>query len=409
MEKVAFNVQEIRKEFPFINRKVNGKKLIYFDNGATSQKPQSVINRLTNFYTNENANIHRGVHTLSQEATSAYEESRINIQQYIGAKHSHEIIFTKGTTDSINIVAFSFGEHLKEGDEVIISAMEHHSNIVPWQMLCERKGCRLRVIPMNQAGELLLDEYSNLLSSKTKLVAVTHISNALGTINDVKTIIEKAHQVGAKVLIDGAQSIQHTKVDVEALDCDFYAFSGHKLFGPTGVGVLYGKEELLNDMPPYQGGGDMISEVSFERTTYNTLPHKFEAGTPHIAGGIGLGEAFHFLNSLDIDQVEAHEKELLDYATMRLKKIEGIKFYGEAKNKTSVISFLVEGTHPYDVGTLLDKMGIAVRTGHHCTQPIMNFYNIPGTIRVSFALYNTKEEIDLLITALDRIIPMLKN
>lgn len=409
MEKVAFNVQEIRKEFPFINRKVNGKKLIYFDNGATSQKPQSVINRLTNFYTNENANIHRGVHTLSQEATSAYEESRINIQQYIGAKHSHEIIFTKGTTDSINIVAFSFGEHLKEGDEVIISAMEHHSNIVPWQMLCERKGCRLRVIPMNQAGELLLDEYSNLLSSKTKLVAVTHISNALGTINDVKTIIEKAHQVGAKVLIDGAQSIQHTKVDVEALDCDFYAFSGHKLFGPTGVGVLYGKEELLNDMPPYQGGGDMISEVSFERTTYNTLPHKFEAGTPHIAGGIGLGEAFHFLNSLDIDQVEAHEKELLDYATMRLKKIEGIKFYGEAKNKTSVISFLVEGTHPYDVGTLLDKMGIAVRTGHHCTQPIMNFYNIPGTIRVSFALYNTKEEIDLLITALDRIIPMLKD
>lgn len=409
MEKVAFNVQEIRKEFPFINRKVNGKKLIYFDNGATSQKPQSVINRLTNFYTNENANIHRGVHTLSQEATSAYEESRINIQQYIGAKHSHEIIFTKGTTDSINIVAFSFGEHLKEGDEVIISAMEHHSNIVPWQMLCERKGCRLRVIPMNQAGELLLDEYSNLLSSKTKLVAVTHISNALGTINDVKTIIEKAHQVGAKVLIDGAQSIQHTKVDVEALDCDFYAFSGHKLFGPTGVGVLYGKEELLNDIPPYQGGGDMISEVSFERTTYNTLPHKFEAGTPHIAGGIGLGEAFHFLNSLDIDQVEAHEKELLDYATMRLKKIEGIKFYGEAKNKTSVISFLVEGTHPYDVGTLLDKMGIAVRTGHHCTQPIMNFYNIPGTIRVSFALYNTKEEIDLLITALDRIIPMLKN
>jgi len=409
MEKVAFNVQEIRKEFPFINRKVNGKKLIYFDNGATSQKPQRVIDRLTNFYTNENANIHRGVHTLSQEATSAYEESRINIQQYIGAKHSHEIIFTKGTTDSINLVAFSFGEHLKEGDEVMISAMEHHSNIVPWQMLCERKGCRLRVIPMSQAGELLLDEYNNLLSSKTKLVAVTHISNALGTINDVKTIIEKAHQVGAKVLIDGAQSIQHTKVDVEALDCDFYAFSGHKLFGPTGVGVLYGKEELLNDMSPYQGGGDMISEVSFERTTYNTLPHKFEAGTPHIAGGIGLGEAFHFLNSLDIDQVEAYEKELLDYATMRLKKIEGIKFYGEAKNKTSVISFLVEGTHPYDVGTLLDKMGIAVRTGHHCTQPIMNFYNIPGTIRVSFALYNTKEEIDLLITALDRIIPMLKD
>ena len=409
MEKVAFNVQEIRKEFPFINRKVNGKELIYFDNGATSQKPQRVIDRLTNFYANENANIHRGVHTLSQEATSAYEESRINIQQYIGAKHSHEIIFTKGTTDSINLVAFSFGEFLKADDEVVISAMEHHSNIVPWQMLCEKKGCKLRVIPMNQNGELLLDEYNNLLSSKTKLVAVTHISNALGTINDVKSIIEKAHQVGAKVLIDGAQSIQHTKVDVDALDCDFYAFSGHKLFGPTGVGVLYGKEELLNEMSPYQGGGDMISEVTFEKTTYNTLPHKFEAGTPHIAGGIGLGEAFHFLNSLDMDQVEAHEKELLDYATMKLKKIEGIKFYGEAKDKTSVISFLVEGTHPYDVGTLLDKMGIAVRTGHHCTQPIMNFYDIPGTIRVSFAFYNTKEEIDLLITALDRIIPMLKD
>jgi cysteine desulfurase/selenocysteine lyase len=409
MEKVAFNVEEIRKEFPFIDIHVNGKKLVYFDNGATSQKPKSVVDRISKFYANENANIHRGVHTLSQEATSAYEEARINIQEYIGAKHSHEIIFTKGTTDSINLVAFSFGELLKAGDEIIISAMEHHSNIVPWQMLCERKGCKLNVIPMNQEGELLLDEYNQLLSPKTKLVAVTHISNSLGTINDVKYITDEAHRVGAKVLIDGAQSIQHTKVDVQALDCDFYAFSGHKLFGPTGVGILYGKEEILNQMPPYQGGGDMIKEVTFEKTTYNTLPHKFEAGTPHIAGGIGLGEAFNFLKSLDMVKVEEHEKELLEYATSKLKKIEGIKFYGEAKNKASVISFLIDGTHPYDVGTLLDKMGVAVRTGHHCTQPIMDFYNIPGTIRASFALYNTKEEIDTMISALDRIIPMLKD
>jgi cysteine desulfurase/selenocysteine lyase len=409
MEKVAFNIVEIRKEFPFVDTNVNGKKLVYFDNGATSQKPKCVVDRISRFYAKENANIHRGVHTLSQEATSAYEEARINIQQYIGANHSHEIIFTKGTTDSINLVAFSFGELLKEGDEIIISAMEHHSNIVPWQMLCERKGCKLKVIPMNQKGELILDEYNKMLSSRTKLVAVTHISNALGTINDVKYITEEAHRVGAKVLIDGAQSIQHTKVDVAKLDCDFYAFSGHKLFGPTGVGVLYGKEELLNEMPPYQGGGDMIKEVSFEKTTYNTLPHKFEAGTPHIAGGIGLGEAFNFINSIDMEGAEAHEKELLNYATEKLKNIDGIKFYGEARNKTSVISFLVEGTHPYDVGTLLDKMGVAVRTGHHCTQPIMNFYNIPGTIRASFAFYNTKEEVDIMMGALERIIPMLKD
>jgi cysteine desulfurase/selenocysteine lyase len=409
MEKIAFNVEDIRKEFPFIDRQVNGKKLIYFDNGATSQKPKSVINRISKYYAVENANIHRGVHTLSQEATSAYEEARINIQEYIGASHSHEIIFTKGTTDSINLVAFSFGELLNEGDEIIISAMEHHSNIVPWQMLCERKGCELKVIPMNQNGELLLDEYDKLLSEKTKLVAVTHISNALGTVNDVKLITDRAHDVGAKVLIDGAQSIQHTKVDVKALDCDFYVFSGHKLFGPTGIGVLYGKEDLLNEMPPYQGGGDMIKEVSFEKTTYNTLPHKFEAGTPHIAGGIGLGEAFTFLKSLDMEKVKIHEKELLDYATGQLEKIEGIKFYGQAEDKASVVSFLIEGTHPYDVGTLLDKMGVAVRTGHHCTQPIMDFYNIPGTIRASFAFYNTKQEVDIMISALDRIIPMLKD
>lgn len=403
------DIQAIRSQFPILEEKVHGKPLVYFDNGATTQKPLSVIHRLSDYYTKENANIHRGVHTLSQEATTAYENARNTIQKYIGAKENHEVLFTKGTTDSINLVAYSFGELLQAGDEIIISAMEHHSNIVPWQLLCERKGCKLRFIPMDDKGDLMLDTYVDLLSEKTKLVAVTHISNSLGTVNDVKFIIDKAHGVGAKVLIDGAQSIQHIKVNVQELDCDFYAFSGHKLFGPTGIGVLYGKEEILNQMPPYQGGGDMIKEVKLEQSTYNTLPHKFEAGTPNIAGGIGLGTAFDFLNSLDMDKVHKHEQELLEYATTALKKIEGIQFYGQAKEKTSVISFLIEGLHPYDVGTLLDKMGIAVRTGHHCTQPIMDQFCIPGTIRVSFALYNTKEEIDLFIRALERIIPMLKN
>lgn len=403
------NIQDIRKQFPILSRKIHGKPLVYFDNGATTQKPLSVINRLNDYYAYENANIHRGVHHLSQEATSAYEEARIVIQEYLGAAHSHEIIFTKGTTDAINLVAFSFGSLLSKGDEIIISAMEHHSNIVPWQMLCERQGCTLRVIPMSKKGELDMEAYASMLNANTKLVAVTHISNALGTINDVKEMIAQAHEVGAKVLIDGAQSIQHIKVDVQALGCDFYAFSGHKLFGPTGVGVLYGKEDLLNSMPPYQGGGDMIKDVSFEKTTYNTLPHKFEAGTPHIAGGIGLGAAFEFIASLDMEAIELHETELLNYATEKLKAIEGLKIYGEATNKTSVVSFLVEGTHPYDVGTLLDKMGIAVRTGHHCTQPIMDFYGIPGTIRASFAFYNTKEEVDLMISALERIVPMLRD
>lgn len=403
------NIQDIREQFPILNRKIHGKPLVYFDNGATTQKPFSVINRLNDYYANENANIHRGVHHLSQEATSAYEEARITIQKYLGAAHSHEIIFTKGTTDAINLVAFSFGCLLSKGDEIIISAMEHHSNIVPWQLLCERQGCSLRVIPMSEKGELDMEAYASMLNTNTKMVAVTHISNALGTINDVKEMIAEAHEVGAKVLIDGAQSIQHIKVDVQALDCDFYAFSGHKLFGPTGVGVLYGKEDLLNSMPPYQGGGDMIKDVSFEKTTYNTLPHKFEAGTPHIAGGIGLGAAFEFIASLDMEAIELHETELLNYATEKLKAIEGLKIYGEATNKTSVVSFLIEGTHPYDVGTLLDKMGIAVRTGHHCTQPIMSFYGIPGTIRASFAFYNTKEEVDLMINALERIVPMLRD
>ena len=408
MNNQIFDIAEIRKQFPVLSRMVNGKQLVYFDNGATTQKPLLVTDRLNAYYTNENANIHRGVHTLSQEATTAYEEARTRIQSYINAKHNHEIIFTKGTTDSINLVAFSFGELLEAGDEVVISAMEHHSNIVPWQMLCERKNCKLRIIPMFESGELDMNAYEGLLSEKTKLVAVTHISNALGTINPVSDIIKKAHAVGAKVLIDGAQSIQHIPVDVQALNCDFYAFSGHKLFGPTGVGVLYGKENVLDSMPPYQGGGDMIKEVTLEKTTYNELPHKFEAGTPHIAGGIGLGAAFDFLASLDMEAVKEHEESLLNYATASLREVNGLKIYGEAKEKTSVISFLIDGTHPYDVGTLLDKMGIAVRTGHHCTQPIMDFYKIPGTIRASFALYNTKEEVDLMIKALARAIAVLR-
>jgi cysteine desulfurase/selenocysteine lyase len=409
METVKFDITELRQQFPTLSREIHGKPLVYFDNGATSQKPRSVIDRIARFYENENSNIHRGVHTLSQEATTAYEESRITIQRYLNAAHEHEVIFTKGTTDSINLVAFSFGELLNAGDEIIISAMEHHSNIVPWQMLCERKGCVLKVVPMTKSGELMLDEYQALLSEKTKLVSMTHISNSLGTINDVKEIIKRAHAVGAKVLIDGAQSIQHLKVDVQELDCDFFAFSGHKIFGPTGVGILYGKSSLLNQMPPYQGGGDMIKEVTFEKTTYNELPHKFEAGTPDIAGGIGLGAAFEFLNSLDMISVAQHEQELLEYAKDKLSGIEGIQFYGEAANKTSVISFLIDGTHPYDVGVLLDKMGIAVRTGHHCTQPVMQFFDIPGTIRASFAFYNTFEEVDEFIAALNRIVPMLKD
>lgn len=402
------DIQTLRSQFPILKEKIMGKPLVYLDNGATTQKPLSVINRLEEYYKTENANVHRGVHTLSQIATSAYEGARKTIQEYLGADHSYEILFTKGTTDSINTVAYSFGETLSKGDEIIISEMEHHSNIVPWQMLCERKGCELKVIPMDDKGNLLMDKYEELLSSKTKLVSVTHVSNSLGTINDVKTIIDKAHAVGAKVLIDGAQSIQHLPVNVKELNCDFYALSGHKVFGPTGIGVLYGKEDVLNSMPPYQGGGDMIKEVSFEKTTYNELPYKFEAGTPNIAGAIGLGAAFEFLNTLDMEEVEAYEKELLEYAADALKGIDGIKFYGEADKKTSVISFLIDGLHPYDVGTLLDKMGIAVRTGHHCTQPIMDKFCIPGTIRASFSLYNTKEDVDILVEALHKIVPILK-
>ncbi|MBM3430889.1 MAG: cysteine desulfurase [Bacteroidetes bacterium] len=406
--KKNFNVREIREQFPALRQQVYGKNLIYFDNGATSQKPQLVLDAINKFYSKENANIHRGVHFMSQKATTEYEESRKRIQRYINARKSEEIIFTKGTTDGINLVASSFGELLKAGDEIIISAMEHHSNIVPWQMLCMRKGLSLRVAPINEKGELLLETFKQMLSKKTKLVAITQISNTLGTVNPIKDIVSAAHDVGAKVLVDGAQSIQHMKIDVKEMNCDFYVFSSHKVFGPTGIGVLYGKEELLDAMPPYQGGGDMISRVTFERTTYNELPFKFEAGTPHIAGGICLGKAFEFLESIDLKAAEEHERSLAKYAEDILDTFEGLKIIGEAKNKTSVVSFSVKGIHPFDIGTLLDKQGIAVRTGHHCTQPLMDFFKIPGTVRASFAFYNTKQEIDTFVEALEKSLNMLK-
>lgn len=403
------NLKVIRKDFPILQREVNGKSLVYFDNGATSQKPQQVIDAINKYYTFENSNIHRGIHTLSQEATNAYEIARKKLQTFINAKHAHEIIFTKGTTDSINLVAATFGKkHLKKGDEIIISTMEHHSNIVPWQMICEEKEAILKVIPINEKGELLIEEFEKLLSKKTKMVAITHVSNTLGTINPIKQIIEKAHQKNAFVLIDGAQAVPHTKVDVQDLDCDFYAFSGHKMFGPTGVGILYGKETILNELPPYQGGGDMIKTVTFEKTTYNELPHKFEAGTPNIVGGIGLGVAIDYINKIGLDKIESYEHQLLSYATDQIKLIEGVRIIGEASDKASVLSFLVDGTHPSDIGMIIDKLGIAIRTGHHCTEPLMNRFNIPGTARASFAFYNTIEEIDIFIAALKRAVTMLK-
>ena len=403
------NIEEIRKDFPILHRQVNGKPLIYFDNGATSQKPQQVIDVINRYYQHENSNIHRGIHTLSQEATDAYEKARTTVQQFINAQHNHEVIFTSGTTGSINLVASSFGKkYIHAGDEIIISTMEHHSNIVPWQMLCEEKGAVLKIIPISDKGELLMDEFKKLLSSKTKLVAVTHVSNTLGTINPVKEIIKLAKAAGAFVLIDGAQAVPHAKVDVQDLDCDFYAFSAHKMFGPTGVGILYGKEAILNELPPYQGGGDMIKTVTFEKTTYNELPHKFEAGTPNIVGGLGLAAAIDYMNHIGIENIEAYEHELLNYATQKIKKIEGVRIIGEAANKASVLSFLVDGTHPSDIGMIIDKLGIAIRTGHHCTEPLMNRFNIPGTARASFAFYNTKEEIDTFILALERALKMLK-
>ena len=405
--KTVLDVEKVRKDFPILSRKVNGKPLVYFDNAASSQKPQSVIDATNKYYSFENANIHRGVHTLSQEATSAYETVREKVRAFINANKSHEIIFNKGTTDGINLVASSFGKNnIGEGDEVLISAMEHHSNIVPWQMICEEKRATLKVIPINNDGELMMDEFRKLLSKKTKIVAVTHISNSLGTVNPVKEIIAAAHEKGIPVLIDGAQAIHHTKVDVQDLDCDFYAFSAHKMYGPTGVGILYGKEELLNAMPPYQGGGDMIKTVTFEKTTYNELPHKFEAGTPNIAGGIAFGEAIDYINSLGVENIAAYENELTIYAQEQLNTVPGIQFIGKAKERASVISFLLNNIHPYDAGVILDKMGIAVRTGHHCTQPLMDRFKIPGTVRASFSFYNTKQEVDVLVTGLHKVIQM---
>jgi cysteine desulfurase/selenocysteine lyase len=402
-----FDVQKIRADFPILSQKVNGKPLVYFDNGATAQKPQVVIDAISKYYSKINANIHRGVHTLSQLATDAYEASRNTIQAHVNAKHNHEIIFTSGTTFGINLVANGLASLLKAGDEVMVSALEHHSNIVPWQFLCEKTGAKLVVIPMNDEGELVMAEFDKLLSPKTKIVAVNHISNALGTVNPVKYIIEKAHGVGAAVLLDGAQATPHLRPDVQALDCDFYVFSGHKICGPTGVGVLYGKEVWLNKLPPFLGGGEMIKEVSFEKTTYAELPHKFEAGTPNIAGGIVLGTAIDYMNNIGFDAIANYEKELLDYGTKRLLEIEGLRIYGTSTNKASVISFNIEGIHPYDIGTIIDKLGIAVRTGHHCAQPIMSYYNIPGTIRASFAFYNTKEEIDIFVEAVKKAQMML--
>jgi cysteine desulfurase/selenocysteine lyase len=390
-----------------LTQKVNGKPLVYFDNGATSQKPKVVIEAITKYYEEINANIHRGVHTLSQLATDAYEVSRQKIQNHINAKFSYEVIFTSGTTHAINLVANGFASFLKSGDEVLVSALEHHSNIVPWQMLCERTGAVLKVIPMNENGELIMSEYDRLLSDKTKIVTVNHISNALGTINPIEYMIEKAHQFGAAILIDGAQATPHLKPDVQALDCDFYVFSGHKICGPTGVGILYGKEAWLHKLPPYQGGGEMIATVTFEKTTYADLPHKFEAGTPNIEGGIVLGTAIDYMNEIGFENIAAHEHELLVYATEKLLQIEGLKIFGTATNKTSVISFNIEGIHPYDIGTIIDKLGIAVRTGHHCAQPIMDFFKIPGTIRASFAFYNSKEEIDIFVEALRKAKKML--
>ena len=406
---LMLDIQKIRAQFPILSQQVNGKPLVYFDNGATSQKPQIVIDAIVDYYSRYNANIHRGVHTLSQLATDAYEQARLKIQKHFNAKESYEIILTSGTTESINLIANSFESILQKGDEVIVSALEHHSNIVPWQMLCEKTGATLKVIPMNTDGELIMEEYDKLLSEKTKLVFCNHISNALGTINPIEEIIAKAHKVGAAVLIDGAQACPHLKPDVQALDVDFYVASAHKMCGPTGVGMLYGKEEWLRKLPPYKGGGEMIATVTFEKTTYADLPHKFEAGTPNICGGIAFGTAIDYMNSIGFDNIAAYEHELLVYGTQKLQEIEGVTIYGpkDLSKKASVISFNIEGIHPYDIGTIIDKLGIAVRTGHHCAQPIMDFYKIPGTIRASFAFYNTKEEIDTFVEAVKKAKIML--
>jgi cysteine desulfurase/selenocysteine lyase len=401
---VGLDIQKIRNDFPILKQEIYGKPLVYFDNGATTQKPQVVIDEINKIYSHENSNIHRGVHYLSEQLTQRFEEARKVIQKFINAKFDHEIIFTSGTTQSINTVAYSFGERfVNEEDEIIISTLEHHSNIVPWQLLCERKKARLKVIPINDDGELLIDEFEKLITSKTKIVAVNQVSNALGTVNDVKKIIDISHAHNIPVLIDGAQSIQHGQTDVQSLDCDFFVFSGHKLYGPTGIGVLYGKEKWLNRMPPFLSGGEMIKKVSFEKTSFNELPFKFEAGTPNYVGAIGMAKAIEYLQSVGLENIAAYEKELLNYATEKLKSISGLKIIGTSKNKVSLISFILENIHHYDVGMVIDKMGIAVRTGHHCAEPVMQRFNIEGTLRASFAFYNTKEEIDQLYNAILKV------
>ena len=401
----GFDAERVRADFPVLQQQVNGKPLVYLDSGATSQKPQAVIDEIVRYYTTENANVHRGVHTLSQNATEDYEGARAKIKRLLNAADDHEIVFTRGTTDSINMVAQSYGrQNIGEGDEIIVSNMEHHSNIVPWQMLCEEKGAVLRVIPIDEAGELLMDEYEALLSPRTKLVSITHVSNALGTIVPVDQIIAMAHAQGVPVMLDGAQAVPHMAVDVRRLDCDFYVFSGHKLFGPTGIGILYGKAEFLEAMPPVQGGGDMIKSVTFERTIYNDLPYKFEAGTPNIAGAIGLGAAVDYVQSLGYETFAAHEDELLEYGTKALESIGGLRIIGTAPRKAGILSFVIDNIHPHDIGTILDAEGVAVRTGHHCAQPVMQRFQIPATARASLAMYNTKEDIDALVRGIDRAI-----
>ena len=403
--RTVLDVARIREDFPILKQQVHGKPLVYFDNAATSQKPQVVIDTLNRYYATENANIHRGIHFLSELATAEYEETRNKVKRFLNASESREIVFVRGTTEGINLVAQSYGRRFfKEGDEVVISAMEHHSNIVPWQMLCEQVGARLRVIPMNHDGELLLDEYERLLGARTKLVSVAHVSNALGTINPIGRIIESAHRRNIPVLVDGAQAAPHMKVDVQELDCDFYAFSGHKLFGPTGIGVLYGKARHLEAMPPYQGGGDMISLVTFEKTHYNIIPYKFEAGTPHIAGVIGLGAAIDYVSGIGLDAVAAYEGEVLAYATAQLSTIQGLRIIGRAKEKASVLSFVLEGVHPHDIGTVLDREGVAIRAGHHCAMPVMQRFGVPATARASLAFYNTREEVDVMVRAVRKVL-----
>ena len=408
MFETSLDLAQIRNDFPILHREVNGQPLVYLDNAATSQTPLPIINAISDYYKHTNANIHRGVHALSQEATDQFEAARQKIQKHFNAAKAHEIILTSGTTHAINLVANGFASLLKQGDELIVSALEHHANIVPWQMLCERTGATLNVIPMTDEGTLDIEAFDALVNSKTKVVFVNHVSNALGIINPIEHIIEKTHAVGAAVLIDGAQATPHLVPDVQALDADFYTTSAHKICGPTGIGMLYGKEEWLRKLPPYQGGGEMIDQVTFEKTTYADLPHKFEAGTPNIAGGVGFGAAIDYMNSIGFDAIAAHENNLLQHATDKLKQIDGLRIYGDVSNKVAVISFNVDGLHPYDIGTLLDKMGIAVRTGHHCCQPIMDFYEIPGTVRASFAFYNTHEEVERFVTGVEKAVSMLR-